>query len=185
MPGGERGRVNLALTLKQGGNLLLLDEPANDLDVETLAPLEDALLEFPGCAVITIHDRWFLDRVAPHPGLGGRGELVLVRGQLRVLREEQDRPARPRGGPPAPDHLPEAHPLTRGTGHARRRSTRGHLGGHLDPRPRRVRHTRNLPAEPPGGTVKPRPEWGAVHPARPGDGLPLGTASTRPATMWP
>jgi ATPase subunit of ABC transporter with duplicated ATPase domains len=64
MSGGERGRVNLALTLKQGGNLLLLDEPANDLDVETLASLEDALGEFPGCAVITSHDRWFLDRVA-------------------------------------------------------------------------------------------------------------------------
>ena len=66
MSGGERGRVNLALTLKQGGNLLLLDEPANDLDVETLASLEDALGEFPGCAVITSHDRWFLDRVATH-----------------------------------------------------------------------------------------------------------------------
>ena len=66
MSGGERGRVNLALTLKQGGNLLLLDEPANDLDVETLASLEHALLEFPGCAVITSHDRWFLDRVATY-----------------------------------------------------------------------------------------------------------------------
>jgi ATP-binding cassette ChvD family protein len=66
MSGGERGRVNLALTLRQGGNLLLLDEPANDLDVETLASLEDALGEFPGCAVITSHDRWFLDRVATH-----------------------------------------------------------------------------------------------------------------------
>jgi ATP-binding cassette ChvD family protein len=66
MSGGERSRVNLALTLRQGGNLLLLDEPANDLDVETLASLEDALGEFPGCAVITSHDRWFLDRVATH-----------------------------------------------------------------------------------------------------------------------
>jgi ATP-binding cassette ChvD family protein len=66
LSGGERGRVNLALTLKQGGNLLLLDEPANDLDVETLASLENALGEFPGCAVITSHDRWFLDRVATH-----------------------------------------------------------------------------------------------------------------------
>jgi ATP-binding cassette ChvD family protein len=66
MSGGERGRVNLALTLKQGGNLLLLDEPANDLDVETLASLEDALGDFPGCAMITSHDRWFLDRVATH-----------------------------------------------------------------------------------------------------------------------
>lgn len=64
--GGERNRLNLALTLKQGGNVLLLDEPTNDLDVETLASLERALAEFPGCAVITSHDRWFLDRVATH-----------------------------------------------------------------------------------------------------------------------
>jgi len=66
LSGGERNRLNLALTLKQGGNLLLLDEPTNDLDVETLGSLENALLEFPGCAVITSHDRWFLDRVATH-----------------------------------------------------------------------------------------------------------------------
>jgi ATP-binding cassette ChvD family protein len=66
LSGGERNRLNLALTLKQGGNVLLLDEPTNDLDVETLASLENALLEFPGCAVITSHDRWFLDRVATH-----------------------------------------------------------------------------------------------------------------------
>jgi ATP-binding cassette ChvD family protein len=66
LSGGERNRLNLALTLKQGGNLLLLDEPTNDLDVETLGSLENALLEFPGCAVVTSHDRWFLDRVATH-----------------------------------------------------------------------------------------------------------------------
>jgi ATP-binding cassette ChvD family protein len=66
LSGGERNRVNLALTLKMGGNLLLLDEPTNDLDVETLSSLENALLEFPGCAVITSHDRWFLDRIATH-----------------------------------------------------------------------------------------------------------------------
>lgn len=66
LSGGERNRLNLALTLKQGGNLLLLDEPTNDLDVETLQSLEDALLEFPGCAVAISHDRWFLDRVATH-----------------------------------------------------------------------------------------------------------------------
>ncbi len=66
LSGGERNRLNLALTLKLGGNVLLLDEPTNDLDVETLQSLEDALLEFPGCAVVISHDRWFLDRVATH-----------------------------------------------------------------------------------------------------------------------
>ena len=66
LSGGERNRLNLALTLKMGGNVLLLDEPTNDLDVETLGSLENALLDFPGCAVITSHDRWFLDRVATH-----------------------------------------------------------------------------------------------------------------------
>ena len=66
LSGGERNRLNLALTLKQGGNLLLLDEPTNDLDVETLGSLENALLEFPGCAVVITHDRWFMDRVATH-----------------------------------------------------------------------------------------------------------------------
>ena len=66
LSGGERNRLNLALTLKEGGNVLILDEPTNDLDVETLGSLENALLEFPGCAVITSHDRWFLDRVATH-----------------------------------------------------------------------------------------------------------------------
>src|SRR6185369_10686958 len=66
LSGGERNRLNLALTLKEGGNLLLLDEPTNDLDVETLSSLEDALLEFPGCAVVISHDRWFLDRTPTH-----------------------------------------------------------------------------------------------------------------------
>jgi len=66
LSGGERNRLNLALTLKEGGNLLLLDEPTNDLDVETLSSLENALLDFPGCAVVITHDRWFLDRVATH-----------------------------------------------------------------------------------------------------------------------
>lgn len=66
LSGGERNHLNLALTLKEGGNLLLLDEPTNDLDVETLGSLENALLQFPGCAVVVTHDRWFLDRVATH-----------------------------------------------------------------------------------------------------------------------
>ncbi len=66
LSGGERNRLNLALTLKEGGNLLLLDEPTNDLDIETLSSLENALLDFPGCAVVITHDRWFLDRIATH-----------------------------------------------------------------------------------------------------------------------
>src|SRR6202012_925940 len=66
LSGGERNRLNLALTLKQGGNLRLPDEPTNHLDVETLGSLENALLEFPGCAVVIPHDRWFLDRIATH-----------------------------------------------------------------------------------------------------------------------
>jgi ATPase subunit of ABC transporter with duplicated ATPase domains len=64
--GGERSRLNLALTLKEGSNVLLLDEPTNDLDIETLVSLENALLEFPGCIMVSAHDRWFLDRVATH-----------------------------------------------------------------------------------------------------------------------
>ena len=66
LSGGERNRLNLALTLREGGNLLLLDEPTNDLDVDTLRSLESALLDFPGCAVVISHDRWFLDRIATH-----------------------------------------------------------------------------------------------------------------------
>ena len=66
LSGGERGRLHLAKTLLAGGNVLLLDEPSNDLDVETLRALEDALLEFAGCALVTSHDRWFLDRIATH-----------------------------------------------------------------------------------------------------------------------
>ena len=66
LSGGERNRVHLAKTLQMGGNLLLLDEPTNDLDVDTLRALEEALVAFPGCAVVISHDRWFLDRIATH-----------------------------------------------------------------------------------------------------------------------
>jgi energy-dependent translational throttle protein EttA len=66
LSGGERNRVHLAKTLREGGNLILLDEPTNDLDVETLRSLEDGLLNFAGCAVVISHDRWFLDRIATH-----------------------------------------------------------------------------------------------------------------------
>ena len=115
LSGGERNRLNLALTLKQGGNLLLLDEPTNDLDVETLSSLENALLEFPGCAVVISHDRWFLDRVATHIlAYEGDSAVVLVRGQLRGVRAEQGGAARGRRGPAAPGHLPQAHPRVTG-----------------------------------------------------------------------
>ena len=81
LSGGERGRLQLAATLKQGGNVLLLDEPSNDLDIETLRALEEALLTFPGCAMIISHDRWFLDRVATHIlAYEGDSEVVFFEG---------------------------------------------------------------------------------------------------------
>ena len=87
LSGGERNRVHLAKVLKSGGNVLLLDEPTNDLDVETLRALEEALLSFPGCAVVISHDRWFLDRIATHIlAFEGNSEVGLVRGQLRGIR---------------------------------------------------------------------------------------------------
>jgi energy-dependent translational throttle protein EttA len=81
LSGGERNRVHLAKVLRAGGNLLLLDEPTNDLDVETLRALEEALLEFPGCAVVISHDRWFLDRIATHMlAFEGNSEVVFFEG---------------------------------------------------------------------------------------------------------
>jgi len=86
LSGGERNRVQLAKVLKSGANVLLLDEPTNDLDVDTLAGLEDAVLGFPGCVVVISHDRWFLDRIAhPCPGLRGRFRCPVVGGQLHRL----------------------------------------------------------------------------------------------------
>ena len=100
LSGGERNRLHLAKLLKSGGNVLLLDEPTNDLDVDTLRALEDALLGFPGCAVIISHDRWFLDRDR-HARARVRGRLAgdVVRGQLRGLRGAPARAARRRGRP--------------------------------------------------------------------------------------
>ena len=114
LSGGERNRLNLALTLKQGGNLLLLDEPTNDLDVETLESLEEALLGFPGCAVITSHDRYVpRPHRHAHPGMGGHrrepGPVALVRGQLRGLPQEQGGTPGRRGRQ-APPPAPQAHP---------------------------------------------------------------------------
>ena len=114
LSGGERNRVHLAKLLRRGGNVLLLDEPTNDLDVDTLRALEEALLAFPGCAVVISHDRWFLDRVATHVlAFEGDSQVVVVRGQLRGLRGAPPRAARRRGRPAAPHHVQEARPRRR------------------------------------------------------------------------
>ncbi len=89
LSGGERGRLQLACTLKQGGNVLLLDEPSNDLDVETLRALEEALLSFPGCAMIISHDRWFLDRICTHIlAYEGDSEVVFFEGNYTEYHED-------------------------------------------------------------------------------------------------
>ena len=103
LSGGERNRVHLAKLLRRGGNVLLLDEPTNDLDVDTLRALEQALLAFPGCAVIISHDRWFLDRVATHVlAFEGDSQVVWFEGNFEAYEEhrrarlgaEADRPHR-------------------------------------------------------------------------------------------
>ena len=108
LSGGERNRVHLAKVLRSGGNVLLLDEPTNDLDVETLRALEEALLEFPGCAVVISHDRWFLDRIATHIlAFEGDSQIVWFQGNYddyekdrrNRLGDEADRPHRIRYKP--------------------------------------------------------------------------------------
>ena len=90
LSGGERNRVHLAKLLRSGGNLLLLDEPTNDLDVDTLRALEDALLEFPGCAVVISHDRWFLDRVATHVlAFEGDSQVTWFEGNFEAYEEHR------------------------------------------------------------------------------------------------
>ena len=92
LSGGERGRLHLAKTLLQGGNVLLLDEPSNDLDIETLRALEDALLEFPGCALVISHDRWFLDRIATHIlAFEGDSHVEFFQGNYREYEEDKKR----------------------------------------------------------------------------------------------
>ena len=106
LSGGERGRLHLAKTLLQGGNVLLLDEPSNDLDVETLRALEDALLEFAGSVLVISHDRWFLDRIATHIlAFEGDSQVDVLRRQLPGIRSRQEEaPGRRR-------REAEAHPL--------------------------------------------------------------------------
>jgi ATPase subunit of ABC transporter with duplicated ATPase domains len=92
LSGGERNRLHLAKLLKSGGNLLLLDEPTNDLDVDTLRALEEALIDFPGCAVVITHDRWFLDRIATHIlAFEGNSETVWFEGNYQSYIEDLKR----------------------------------------------------------------------------------------------
>ena len=111
LSGGERNRVHLAKVLKSGGNVLLLDEPTNDLDVETLRALEDALLSFPGCAVVISHDRWFLDRIATHIlAFEGNSEVVFFEGNYQEYTEDF---RRRRGEDAAQPHRIRYKPLAR------------------------------------------------------------------------
>jgi energy-dependent translational throttle protein EttA len=111
LSGGERNRVHLAKVLKSGGNVLLLDEPTNDLDVETLRALEEALLSFPGCAVVISHDRWFLDRIATHIlAFEGNSEVVFFEGNYQEYTEDY---RRRRGDEAAQPHRIRYKPLAR------------------------------------------------------------------------
>ncbi|MEJ0007514.1 MAG: ATP-binding cassette domain-containing protein [Steroidobacteraceae bacterium] len=112
LSGGERNRVHLAKVLKSGGNVLLLDEPTNDLDVETLRALEEALLSFPGCAVVISHDRWFLDRIATHIlAFEGNSEVVFFEGNYQEYTEDYRRRRGEDAAQPAPYPLQTPRPL--------------------------------------------------------------------------
>ncbi|HEV8443081.1 MAG TPA: ATP-binding cassette domain-containing protein, partial [Steroidobacteraceae bacterium] len=111
LSGGERNRVHLAKVLKSGGNVLMLDEPTNDLDVETLRALEEALLAFPGCAVVISHDRWFLDRIATHIlAFEGDSEVVWFEGNFQDYMEDLKRR---KGEEATQPHRIKYKPLTR------------------------------------------------------------------------
>ena len=101
LSGGERGRLHLALTLKEGANVLLLDEPSNDLDVETLRSLEEALLDFPGAAIVISHDRWFLDRVATHIlSYEDNGDIVFFEGNYTEYEADRKKRLGDAASPP-------------------------------------------------------------------------------------
>jgi ATPase subunit of ABC transporter with duplicated ATPase domains len=111
LSGGERNRVHLAKVLKSGGNVLLLDEPTNDLDIETLRALEEALLAFPGCAVVISHDRWFLDRIATHIlAFEGDSQVVYFEGNYQEYEADLKRR---RGDEAAQPHRVQYKKLTR------------------------------------------------------------------------
>ena len=111
LSGGERNRVHLAKLLKAGGNVLLLDEPTNDLDVDTLRALEDALIDFAGCAVVITHDRWFLDRIATHIlAFEGDSQTTWFEGSYPGVLRLGDRDARRRGARAAPDQVQASRP---------------------------------------------------------------------------
>ena len=148
LSGGERNRLHLAKVLSSGGNVLLLDEPTNDLDVDTLRALEDALLDFPGCAVVISHDRWFLDRIATHM-LAFEGEpRPMVRGQLQRLRGGPEQAPRHRGRPAPSDAVQAARP----------RLSRRARGGVSGPQPAHLRVRRGTR----GSVGHPQPRWGGA-----------------------
>ena len=125
LSGGERNRVHLAKLLKSGGNVLLLDEPTNDLDVDTLRALEEALLDFAGCAVVITHDRWFLDRVATHIlAFEGDSQVTWFEGCWGEYADWVTRDARPRGARAAPDRVQAARPPVSRRGRERTRPSR-------------------------------------------------------------
>ena len=101
LSGGERNRLNLAKMLRSGGNVLLLDEPSNDLDVNTLRALEDALLEFAGCVIVISHDRWFLDRICTHiMAFEGDSQVVMVEGNFQDYEEDKKKRLGPEAAQP-------------------------------------------------------------------------------------
>jgi ATPase subunit of ABC transporter with duplicated ATPase domains len=115
LSGGERNRVHLAKLLKKGSNLLLLDEPTNDLDVDTLRALEEALLNFAGCALVISHDRWFLDRIATHMlAFEGDSQVVWFEGNYQDYEADRKRRLGRGGRSAAPDQVPETHTLIDG-----------------------------------------------------------------------